>query len=65
MSTKIRLASVLLTSAVNVALGAPLTDAEARAATAAGNEKCAGGLSLDGWIGRLYDARDPAAAPSG
>jgi uncharacterized membrane protein len=47
MSAKILLTTALLMSAVNVALAAPLTDAEAKAATAAGKEKCYG-VSLKG-----------------
>jgi uncharacterized membrane protein len=47
MSTRTLLTSVLLVSAVNVALAAPLTDAEGKAAVAAGKEKCYG-VSLKG-----------------
>jgi uncharacterized membrane protein len=47
MSAKILLTSALLMGAVNIALAAPLTDAEAKAAVAAGKEKCYG-VSLAG-----------------
>jgi uncharacterized membrane protein len=47
MSAKILLTSALLMTAVNVALAAPLTDAEGKAAVAAGKEKCYG-VSLKG-----------------
>jgi uncharacterized membrane protein len=42
MSTKVLLTAALLAGAVNIALAAPLSDAEAKAAVAAGKEKCYG-----------------------